>query len=339
MIWERHFVIFSSLIVIRKRIAEDGGMNLNQLALARCEQLVDRATQLHIAVLRDETGARIVDCGVHVPGGLEAGVGLAEVCMAGLGRVDLMPGSSDLWPGPAVAVRTDQPVAACMASQYAGWQIAGEKFFAMGSGPMRAVRGREALFEKIGRKESADAVVGILETGRLPHEDVCHHVAEECGVDAENLTLMVAPTASLAGSIQVVARSIETALHKLHEVGYDIHRVRSGFGVAPLPPVAGDDLAGVGRTNDAVLYGAEVTLWVTGDDDSLREFGPRIPSSASPDHGQPFAEIFARYDRDFYKIDPMLFSPACVVLNNVETGTSMRFGEIDPQVIQESFTS
>jgi methenyltetrahydromethanopterin cyclohydrolase len=314
-------------------------MNLNQIALARCEQLVNRATQLHIAVLRDETGARIIDCGVHVPGGLEAGIGLAEVCMAGLGKVDLVPGNSELWTGPAVVVRTDQPVAACLASQYAGWQIAGEKFFAMGSGPMRAVRGREALFEKIGRKESADAVVGVLEAGKLPHEDVCHHVAEECGVAAEHLTLMVAPTASIAGSIQVVARSIETALHKLHEVGYDILRVRSGFGVAPLPPIAANDLVGIGRTNDAVLYGGEVTLWVTGDDESLREFGPQIPSSASSDHGQPFAEIFERYDRDFYKIDPMLFSPARVILNNLETGTSLRFGEFDAQVLHESFSS
>lgn len=314
-------------------------MKLNKLALARCEQLVNRATELRIGVLRDETGARIIDCGVHVPGGLEAGIGLAEVCMAGLGRVDLVPGNGDLWTGPAVAVRTDQPVAACMASQYAGWQIAGEKFFAMGSGPMRAVRGREPLFEKIRWKESADAVVGILEAGKLPHEDVCHHVAEECGVAAENLTLLVAPTASLAGSIQVVARSIETALHKLHEIGYDIHRVRSGFGSAPLPPVAANDLAGIGRTNDAVLYGGEVTLWVTGDDDSLREFGPQIPSSASPDHGQPFAEIFARYDHDFYKIDPLLFSPARVVLNNLETGTSMQFGEFKPQVLRASFSS
>lgn len=314
-------------------------MNLNKLALARCEQLVERATRLHVAALRDETGARIVDCGVHVPGGLEAGIGLAEVCMADLGRVELAAGNPDLWPGPAVSVRTDQPVAACMASQYAGWQIAGEKFFAMGSGPMRAVRAREPLFEQIQYKESANKVIGVLEVGKLPHEDVCHHVATECGVEAENLTLMIAPTASLAGTIQVVARSIETALHKLHEVGFDIKRVRSGFGLAPLPPVAADDLAGIGRTNDAVLYGGEVTLWVTGDDDAIREFGLQIPSSASPDHGQPFAEIFARYDRDFYKIDPMLFSPARVIFNNVETGTSMQFGQLDPQVIHESFSS
>lgn len=326
-------------IPYREAIADDVGMNLNELGLRRCEQLIDQATQFHVAILRDETGARIIDCGVHVPGGLNAGVAMAEVCLAGLGQVDLVPCDRNLWLGAAVAVRTDQPVAACMASQYAGWQVAGEKFFAMGSGPMRAVRGREELFQDIGRTESADAVVGILEASKLPHEDVCHHLAAECGVEAENLTLLVAPTASIAGSIQVVARSVETALHKLHEVGFDIQRVRSGFGVAPLPPVAGNDLAGIGRTNDAVLYGGEVTLWVDGDDDALREFGPQIPSSSSPDHGQPFAEIFERYDRDFYKIDPMLFSPAVVTLNNVETGTSLCFGETVPQVIHQSFSS
>ncbi|MBP88901.1 MAG: methenyltetrahydromethanopterin cyclohydrolase [Planctomycetaceae bacterium] len=314
-------------------------MNLNELALRRCERLVQQATELNIAVLRDETGARIVDCGVHVPGGIEAGIALAEVCLAGLGRVDVVPCDRDLWTGSAVTIRTDQPVAACMASQYAGWQVAGEKFFAMGSGPMRAVRGREELFAHIGYKESADAVVGVLEAGKLPHEDVCHHLAAECRVEAEKLTLLVAPTASLAGTIQVVARSVETALHKLHEVGFELSLVRSGFGAAPLPPVAGDHLAGIGRTNDAVLYGGEVTLWVDGDDDALREFGPQIPSSSSPDHGHPFAEIFARYDRDFYKIDPMLFSPAVVTLNNVETGTSLRFGETVPQVIHQSFAS
>lgn len=314
-------------------------MNLNELGLRRCEQLVERATELKVAVLHDETGARIVDCGVHVPGGLAAGIALAEVCLAGLGQVEIVPCYSDLWHGSAVTVRTDQPIAACMASQYAGWQVAGEKFFAMGSGPMRAVRGREELFADIGHLESAAAAVGVLEAGKLPHEDVCHHIATECKIAAENLTLLVAPTASVAGTIQVVARSVETSLHKLHEVGFDITRVRSGFGVAPLAPVAGDDLAGIGRSNDAVLYGGEVTLWVDGDDDALREFGPQIPSSASPDHGQPFADIFERYDRDFYKIDPMLFSPAVVTLNNVETGTSLRFGETVPQVIHKSFSS
>ncbi len=50
----------------------------------------------------------------------------------------------------------------------------------------------------------------------------------------------------------------------------------------------------IGRTNDAVLYGGEVVLWVRGDDASLEAVGPRVPSGASPDHGQAFAVIFER---------------------------------------------
>jgi methenyltetrahydromethanopterin cyclohydrolase len=288
-------------------------------------------------MLRDETGARLIDCGVHVAGGLEAGRILAEVCMAGLGQVTLVPGQDAERIGPTVAVRTDQPVASCMASQYAGWQIAGEKFYAMGSGPMRAVRGREPLFDVIGHREDSDSVVGVLESKRIPPTEVCHQVAEACRVDPENLTLLVAPTTSLAGSVQVVARSVETALHKLHELGFPLDQVVSGFGSAPLPPVAKDDLVAIGRTNDAVLYGGCVTLWVRAEDEALVELGPQVPSSASSDHGQPFANIFERYEHDFYKIDPLLFSPAEVQLVNLSTGRKFRFGQTRADILQKSF--
>lgn len=313
-------------------------MNLNRRALQRCEELVAQAAEHRVAVLREESGARLIDCGVHVDGGLEAGRALAEICLAGLAQVALVPGDSQIWPGPSVTVRTDQPVAACMASQYAGWQIAGEKFFAMGSGPMRAARGREKIYDDVGGKERPEAVVGILESGKLPPRDVCHHIAEECHVAPEGLTLLVAPTASLAGSIQVVARSIETALHKMHELKFDLQRVVAGFGSAPLPPVAADDLAGIGRTNDAVLYGAEVTLWISGPDD-IELLGPKIPSNASSDYGEPFGEIFRRYKHDFYKIDPLLFSPAVVTLMHLETGRIRRFGETRPDILRRSFLS
>ena len=146
------------------------------------------------------------------------------------------------------------------------------------------------------------------------------YLAEACQVFPERLTLLVAPTASQAGGVQIVARSVETALHKLSEIGFDLARVESGFGVAPLPPVAADDLAAIGRTNDAILYGGEVTLWVRGDDGELETLGPRVPSDSSPDHGQPFRAIFERYERDFYRVDPHLFSPAAVTFVNLDTG-------------------
>jgi methenyltetrahydromethanopterin cyclohydrolase len=224
-----------------------------------------------------------------------------------------------------------------MASQYAGWQIAAGKFFAMGSGPMRAAAGKEAIFAKIGHQETPDVAVGILETRKRPPDEVCQDLAKQCRVSPEKLTLLVAPTASLAGTLQVVARSVETAMHKLFELGFDLSRVESGFGTAPLPPASADDLVAIGRTNDAILYGGDVTLYVRGDDVSLEQIGPKVPSGASSDYGQPFAAIFERYQRDFYKIDPHLFSPARITLSNLDTGHTYVFGRTLPRVIHESF--
>ena len=331
--------ILATLSVLANRlgIRDHDGVNLNEIALVRCNRLIDQAEAARVHVLQDKSGARIVDCGVNAPGGLRAGSAVAEVCLAGLGRVELLAGDRNLWSGVSVTVQTDQPVAACMASQYAGWQIPGERFFAMGSGPMRAARGREELFDAIGYREDPRMAVGVLESESLPQEEICREIASACSLPAENLTLLVAPTTSIAGTIQVVARTVETALHKMHELGLDIRQVVSGFGAAPLPPVAADHLTGIGRTNDAVLYGGQVTLWISGDDDVFRQRGPQIPSCASPDYGEPFADIFEKYNQDFYKIDPMLFSPAMVHLINVDTGRSFRFGEFLPDVLKQSF--
>jgi methenyltetrahydromethanopterin cyclohydrolase len=311
-------------------------MKLNERAARLCDALLHNASLLRIAA-RTVGEAHVIDLGIEARGGLEAGVWLSEICLAGLGKVSIVPRSSVLGSGPAVQVSTDHPLPACMASQYAGWQVSGEKFFAMGSGPMRAAAAKEALFETIGFREQPEAAVGVLETGKFPPRAVVEELAQACGVKPAQLVLLVAPTRSQAGTVQVVARSIETAMHKLFELGFDLTRVESGYGIAPLPPVAHSDLQGIGRTNDAILYGAEVDLWVRGDDESLEKIGPRVPSSASADHGQPFAAIFERYDHDFYKIDPHLFSPAVIALHNLDTGRTHRFGRLLPEVLQQSF--
>lgn len=317
----------------------ESSLNLNQLAQAElnsalCNSGVDR---LGVLQSRLPSGACVLDFGVETPGSLQAGLLLARLCMAGLGDVSLTPSLIEGIGFPSVQVQTDHPVEACLQSQYAGWRVSVDNYFGMGSGPMRAAAAREELFEKLPWDESPDAVLGILEASALPDNTVVEYVAERCGVEPEGVTLAVAPTASLAGTIQIVARSVETSLHKLFELGFDVRRIKSGFGTAPLPPVAKDDLAGIGRTNDAILYGGRVTLWVTGDDDSLTEIGPRVPASSAEGYGKPFLDIFREADHDFYKIDPMLFSPAEIVFHNIETGSAFRFGETAPSILRESF--
>jgi methenyltetrahydromethanopterin cyclohydrolase len=314
-------------------------LTLNERALRLADYLAANAAGQRIAVHTSAAGARIIDCGLKTPGGLQAGLGLARVCLAGLADVSLAPGEVAGVACPHVVVSSDAPVSACMASQYAGWQVSVGKFFAMGSGPMRAAYGKEELFDHIGQREKPAVAVGTLETRKMPDDAVIEYFHKSLELSANKITLCVAPAASMAGAVQVVARSLETALHKLHELKFDLGNIVSGYGSAPLPPVAANELTAIGRTNDAILYGGRVVLWVQADDEHIADIGPRVPSSASPDYGAPFASVFERYQHDFYKIDPMLFSPAEVVFCNLKTGRSFAFGRTKAEVLWESFFS
>jgi len=306
----------------------------------RARQLLDRVASSPADFRVRESSvqdARIFDFGVRAEGGLDAGQALAEICMAGLGWASILPGDVGGLSWPHVFVTTDHPTAACLFSQYAGWQINTEGFFAMGSGPMRAVYAREDLFAKLEYREESSEVVGVLEGRKLPNGAVVQYICERTGVTSDKLCLLIAPTASQAGNVQVVSRSVETALHKLLELGFDVRQIQSACGNAPLPPVAADDMAGIGRTNDAILYGSRVTLWVRGPDSALTEIGPAVPACSSPAFGRPFLELFEEAGRDFYKIDRNLFSPAEVTFCNLDSGKVHRFGRTDPGVLKTSF--
>ncbi len=313
------------------------GRQLNDRALSFVESQLAGSELLENLCTIVEDGGRVISCGIGGDEGIEAGLFLARLTLCDLAEVSIEAGNHPDLPFDRVCVTTAEPVAACMASQYAGWQISIGDFFAMGSGPMRAAYGGEELFKDIGHVEEATRIVGALETRQQPSAGVFDFIASKTNTEPQNITLAVAPTASAAGGVQVVARSVETALHKLHELGFDLARVRAGSGSAPIPPTAADDLAAIGRTNDAVLYGARVELEVTGDDASIEELGAKTPSCASEDHGALFIEIFERYDRDFYRIDPGLFSPAEVTFRNLDTGNEFTFGQLEPELIGRSF--
>ena len=312
-------------------------LELNDLASQLIEDVAEGPEDLRIAQHDVQGSGLLLDFGVETEGGLEAGCVLASVCMSGLADIEVSQGMLGDLGWPHVVVQTDSPVAACLFSQYAGWQINVGKYFAMGSGPMRAVVAKEPLFDKLWYREEAEQVVGVLETGKLPGPDVFEYIADETGVEGSEVVLCVAPTSSMAGNLQVVARSIETAMHKLYELGFDVNRVRSAIGSAPLPPVAKNDMEGIGRTNDAILYGGRVTLWVKGDDESIAEIASRVPSVSSAAYGQPFLEIFEAAGRDFYKIDPLLFSPAEIIIQNVDTGRVHVAGRVNVDVLRKSF--
>src|SRR3954467_5947666 len=312
-------------------------LRMNETASEIVGSMVDQADLLRVRASRLPNGARVIDTGVEMDGGYDAGLILAEICMGGLGNVNFTTLQIGSQSHPGVLVWTDHPAVACMASQYAGWAISVGKFFAMGSGPLRAhARVERELFEKLSYEEQAEEGVLVLEGRTLPTDEVASWVAEKARLDASRLTFVIAPTASLAGGVQISARIIETGLHKMETLGFDVRRVVSATGTAPLPPVAKNDLRAIGRTNDCILYGGQARYTVKAGDAELEKLAQQVPASASRDYGTPFYEIFQRYGGDFYKIDPLLFSPAEVWLTSTETGRTFHAGRTNPEVLEAS---
>jgi methenyltetrahydromethanopterin cyclohydrolase len=312
-------------------------LRMNQAASEIADTMADQAELLRVRAFRLPSGARVIDAGVKADGGIEAGLALAEICMGGLGNVSCSPLQIGGRTHAGLSVWTDHPAVACMASQYAGWAISVGKYFAMGSGPLRAhARVERELFEKLGYEEQADEGVLVLETRALPTDEVVAWVAEKARLEPLQLTFVVAPTASIAGGVQISARIIETGLHKMETLGFDVTRVVSAMGNAPLPPLAKDDLRAIGRTNDCILYGGQARYTIKAPDAELEKLAEQLPASASRDYGTPFYEIFQRFEGDFYKIDPLLFSPAEVWLTSTESGRTFHAGRLNPEVLEAS---
>ncbi len=309
--------------------------SVNARAAVLVDDLAANAQALRVSVTTGQDGERCIDLGAKVPGGLEAGRRLGEICMGGLGSVRLATRVEDGWPD-WLEVSSAQPVLACLASQYAGWSLAaskeeagGKKFFSLGSGPARALACREDLFAELAYRDQADVGVLVLEVDRRPPPVVIDKVLRDCGLAPEGLTLVLTPTTSLAGTTQVVARVLEVALHKAHELGFALADIVDGHAAAALPAPSPDGGVAMGRTNDAILYGGRVHLKVRGSDEAARELAQRLPSSNSRDYGRSFADIFRDYEYDFYRIDPALFAPAEVWVSNLDSGRTWHAGALD----------
>ena len=299
--------------------------------------LIDNAQTLRVGIEKTADGVTIVDAGIKHPGGLEAGRIITEICMGGLGQVGIGPQPTFRnWPW-SIAVRSLNPVLACLGSQYAGWSLSGGGFTALGSGPARALAAREELFAELGYKDKADTACLVLEVDKLPPAEIIDKVSRDCAVAKKNITIILTPTTSLAGATQVVGRVLEVAIHKAHALHFPLERIVDGGGVAPLSPPGKDFLTGMGRTNDAIIFGGAVHLFVHGPDDDAKKLAHDLPGQSSRDYGKPFAQIFKDFEYDFYKIDPMLFAPAEVLVCNVTSRKSFRGGTLDAARLRESF--
>ncbi len=313
---------------------------VNQLSAPLVDQLVADASDLEILVSRSANGSRIIDAGLKSLGSVEAGCRIAEICMADLGHVTIVPSDIAGMNFQIVHVETEHPVLSCLGSQYAGWSLkydAEKKFRALGSGPARALAVKEPLFDELGYRDDSDRACLIVETSILPPIGLLDKVSHDCNVSPDSLTVILTPTGSIAGVTQIAARVVEVALHKAHEMKFDLDSILSAEGSTPLPPPTDDDLLAMGRTNDTILFAGSVSIRVDCGDDAARQLAETLPSCNSRDYGKPFAQVFKDYNYDFFEIDPMLFSPAQVTVHEVSTGHTFTGGALDYGLLCKSF--
>ncbi|MFQ6126206.1 MAG: methenyltetrahydromethanopterin cyclohydrolase [Candidatus Heimdallarchaeota archaeon] len=322
-------------------------MGMNDFAWEFVQEMIKKQDDLKIEVIDTPEGL-LIDAGIKAQGSIEAGIFIAKICMGGRGTIEqkAVEINGSTFEGLFVADEMT-PVLSMLGSQMAGWQIKGstidgKKFRALGSGPARLLAKKpKELFNHIKYQKEEDHAILVLEASKYPGEDVFQKIADRCGMEPDAVTLIVLATNSIANSTQSAARIAETGLHKLevlHSPNLSYLQVIHAEGIAPIPPVHPDPLVAMGIVNDAILYGGACLLKVKGaSDDQLREVIKLIPSCSSNQYGRPFYETFKEAEFNFYLIDRGLFAPAKCTLENLETGTTVYWGRINPKAIHESF--
>ena len=316
-------------------------ISVNEKSQILVKDLIDNHNYYRVNIEKGHNGCTIIDAGINSLGNMEAGRVISEICLGGLGRVHILNTMQNAeWP-LTVHVNTNDPVIACLGSQYAGWSLSskedGSKFNALGSGPARSLALKEPLFKDIKYSDKASSTCLVMEVDSFPPNDVIEKISNDTKVDAKNLTIIITPTSSIVGNIQVVSRVLEVALHKAHELKFPMNEIIEGFGSAPIPPTSPDFLTAMGRTNDAIIFAGITQLYVNTSDDNANELCLKMPSSTSNDYGKPFADIFKDYEYDFFKIDANLFSPSKVIISNMKTGNTFISGKIDNALMKKSF--
>ncbi len=284
-------------------------------------------------------GSSIIDAGIDYPGSIEAGIRISEICLGGLGVVEISSQSDFKNTIKKINVHASKPILACLGSQYAGWSLNCENFFSLGSGPARSLALKEEIFSKLNYKDKSSSTSIVLEVDKIPPEEIVNKISADCGVKSTSITFILTPTTSICGTIQVVSRVLEVAIHKIHELKFPLHGILYGFATAPIPPVANDLISGMGRTNDAIIYGGKVNICIDGNEDDIIQLTNKLPSLNSIDYGKPFKQIFLDNNKDFYKIDGSLFSPAEVLINSKRSGKTYSAGRINSDLVEKSFSS
>ncbi len=317
--------------------------SVNQRAVCIVKDIINNEEELNVKVIKLKNGATVIDMGVEVGGGWIAAKRFCEATIGGLGEIKW---STFHFPGkdltlPAVEAYIDNPIEATLSSQFSGWRVTemppNEQGIApIGSGPARAAAYKDRVATSFPYKDTTHEAVLAIQGTQLPDEEVAEKVAADCKISPQNLYILVAPTGSLVGCVQVCARNVEPSMWRMHNKGFDVSKIISGYGISPIPPVTRDELRAMDRVNTCLLYGTSVYYVVDCEDEEIEAVIDSFPLSASYLYGTPFIEIFEKGNRDFYEIDKDVHTVAKFTMNNQRTGRTFSAGVIRHDMLEQS---
>lgn len=318
-------------------------ISINREAMKTMRVILDDSDALGVLVEVLPNGTTVVDMGLEAKAGWRAAQLYTLVTIAGLGEVSYEPFEVGGRMLSAVRVMIDHPIEACVASQIAGWRLEspGKEHAAILAGPGRALNkaSLDHYFEWTDYRDDHHESVVAIQASEPISTAMADLIAASCGVDANDLYILIAPNRSLVCAVQVAARIVEQTLHRLAEEGMDLRCLRYAYGFGVIPPLVDDDMRSMGRINDSLLYGGIANIGVQSTDELCEDIAPKVVSSACAAYGRPFIEIYEDAGRDFYEIPIELHSPAEVHINNLSTGRTFSAGAIDYKVLEASFFS
>ncbi len=314
-------------------------VSVNKLSMKYVSELIDHAEEYKVKVEKLPCGATVIDTGLEAPGGYLAGLLLTKVCLGGLAECWLTYQTYGDLELPSIVVATDHPALSLLGCQLAGWmvQVKEEKFFAPCSGPARALALKpKKVFEKIGYRDEYGEAAIVMETTKKPSDAVAKKVAEDCKVDPKNLYMLLTTTSSMAGSVQVSGRVVETGLYRLEHLGLDPNKVVFGSGSAPIMPPHPDTGVATAKEEDALLYGGVACYVIDEGEAKLKELAEKAPATAWSDYGKTSYEALKAVDFDWSKLDPSFFTIGKLELTCKGTGKTFVAGKVNPEVLKKS---
>ena len=312
-------------------------VSVNRLAMKIVNELIDHQEEYRIKVEKLSCGATIIDTGLEAAGGYLTGLKLTEICLGGLANCWLTYQTYGDIELPTIVVATDHPALSLLGCQLAGWMVKVGSFFAPSSGPARALSLKpKKVFEKIGYKDEHSEAVIVMETNKKPTDEVAQKVAADCKVDPKDLYMVLTTTASMAGSVQVSGRVVETGLYRLEFLGLNPNKVFFASGSAPIMPPHPDVGISTAKEEDALLYGGVGSYVIDEEEAKLQEYATKAPATAWPDYGKTSYEALKAVSFDWSKLDPSFFTIGKLVLTSKKTGKTYIGGKVNPEMLRKS---